>query len=102
MQNPSRMFAPQQDEPHLRAIAMRDHDPIAPLQQVGNMPHSLDHGGVLVRHTLVTGVFNERVAARSYDQGVHFVEGLSDTISLVISNPSMSIVKRIDRKAEPP
>ena len=50
MQDPARMFAAQQDEPDLRAVAVGDDDAEAALDEVGDVARGLDDGGVLVGH----------------------------------------------------
>src|ERR1035437_380338 len=65
------MFAAQEDETDLRTVAVGDDDAIAALQQVRDVPHRFDHGCILVRHALVPGILDERVAADGDDKGFH-------------------------------
>ena len=53
VEDAARVFAAQQDEADLRAVAVRDDDAVAAFQQVGDMARGLDHGGILVRHAHV-------------------------------------------------
>ncbi len=93
------MFAPKQNETNLGSVPVRDHNAISSLQQVSDMPHRFYHCGVLVRHALVSSIFNQRVSARGNDEGFHIVEQLAVTASLVLPAGDVSIINRVGRFA---
>ncbi len=71
VEDAARVFAAQQDEADLRAVAVRDDDAVAAFQQVRDMAGGLDHGRILVRHAHVLRVLDERVAADGDDNRLH-------------------------------
>ena len=76
MQDAARMFAAEQNEADLRPVPVGDDNAIAMFQQVGDVMHGFDHGGILVRHAHVLRVLDERVAADGDDERFQGVASL--------------------------
>ena len=63
-------FRPAQDEADLRAVAVRDDEPPALLDQIDEMRDGTADGLVLLGDGVVLGVGDERVAAERDDRGL--------------------------------
>ena len=71
VEKPARKFAAEKDEANLRPVPMGDDHTKTLFNQVGDMQGRLNHGRILVGNAHVFRVFDQRIAADSYDNGLH-------------------------------